>query len=99
MDSRTLAAGKVESEIGTFAVSVPVSITITISNEVTNARASLMIRDMNGKVIISELLLSENLKQGEHIFPLNIDQIPSGVYTVDVTLNTNTTSNKLIVID
>jgi len=57
------------------------------------------LRDMNGKVIIDEILLSPSLEIGEHIFPMNVDQVPSGIYSIDITLNNITTSKKLVVID
>jgi len=48
---------------------------------------------------MTELQLSDNLPKGEHVFPLDIDQLPAGVYTLDVKLNSITTSKKIIVID
>jgi hypothetical protein len=69
------------------------------SNQIPNARNTTSLRDVNGKVIIRELLLSDNLQIGDHLFPMNLDQLPGGVYTLDVTINQVTTSQKLIVID
>jgi hypothetical protein len=79
--------------------STTTSANIKISNQIPNARNTTSLRDVNGKVIIRELLLSDNLQIGDHLFPMNLDQLPGGVYTLDVTINQVATSQKLIVID
>jgi hypothetical protein len=92
-------ANEVENDVRVYPNPASEAITIAISNEVANTKATLSIRDINGRVILSNLLLDSNLGVGEYYFPINIDEIPGGVYSVDVTLDTVTTSQKIVVID
>ena len=88
-----------ESDIKIYPNPAVESIKVSINNTILHAKATLTVRDISGRVIISEMILDDNLKVGEHIYPIDIDRLQAGVYSIDVTLNNSTTSKKIVLID